>query len=135
MGVSLESGGKSIGLNTALPFEQQPNPCITPELCFQFHYFAIRKMHFLKRANALVACPGGFGTLDELFETRTLILTGKIAPVPVLLFRSEYWCRIIDFQAMVDAGVAAEEDLLLFQFVDTARKAWDAIKRYYNIQG
>ena len=101
---AMDAGGKSIGLNIQLPFEQHPNPYITPELCFQFHYFAIRKMHFLKRARALVACPGGFGTLDELFETLTLIQTGKIAPLPVLLMGSRYWKRIINFDALIDEG-------------------------------
>ena len=99
-----DAGGKSIGLNIVLPFEQQPNAFITPELCFQFHYFAIRKMHFLKRARALVACPGGFGTLDELFETLTLIQTHKIKPVPVLLMGREYWQRIINFDVLVEEG-------------------------------
>ena len=108
-------GGKSVGLNIVLPFEQRPNPYITPELCFQFHYFAIRKMHFLKRAHALVACPGGFGTLDELFETLTLIQTGKIKPVPILLMGRDYWNRIINFQALVDEGMINEDDLDLFQ--------------------
>ena len=128
-----DAGGKSIGLNIVLPFEQQPNPYITPELCFQFHYFAIRKMHFLKRAKALVACPGGFGTLDELFETLTLIQTGKINPVPVLLLGSDYWRRLIDFQMMVDEGVLDEDDLQLIQFVDTAEQAWDVIKKHYDL--
>ncbi len=94
---AMDAGGKSIGLNIVLPFEQRPNAYITPELCFQFHYFAIRKMHFLKRARALVASPGGFGTLDELFETLTLIQTRKIKPVPVLLLGSTYWRRVINF--------------------------------------
>ncbi len=131
---AFDAGGKSIGLNIVLPFEQQPNPYITPEFCFQFHYFAIRKMHFLKRAKALVACPGGFGTLDELFETLTLIQTGKITPVPVLLLGSDYWRRLIDFQMLVDEGVLEEDDLQLIQFVDTAKQAWDVIKKYYNLQ-
>lgn len=129
-----DAAGMSIGLNIVLPFEQQPNPYITPELCFQFHYFAIRKMHFLKRARALVACPGGFGTLDELFETLTLIQTKKIKPVPILLLGSEYWQRIINFEAMVEEGVVDEEDLTLFQFVDSAEEAWKVIKKHYNFQ-
>ena len=127
-----DAGGKSIGLNIVLPFEQIPNPYISPELCFQFHYFAIRKMHFLKRARALVACPGGFGTLDELFETLTLIQTGKIHRVPVLLMGSSYWRRIIDFNALVDEGVISEEDLEIFQFVETAEEAWAAIRVAYD---
>ena len=130
---AVDAGGISIGLNIVLPFEQQPNPYITPELCFQFHYFAIRKMHFLKRARALVACPGGFGTLDELFETLTLIQTRKIKPVPIILLGSEYWQRIINFEAMVEEGVIDEEDLALFQFVDSAEEAWKLIKKYYNL--
>ena len=121
-------GGKSIGLNIVLPFEQRPNPYVTPELCFQFHYFAIRKMHFLKRARALVACPGGFGTFDELFETLTLIQTRKIKPVPILLMGSEYWRRVIDFDMMVEEGMIDEKDLALFQFVDSAEEAWEIIK-------
>ena len=129
-----DAGGMSIGLNIVLPFEQQPNPYITPELCFQFHYFAIRKMHFLKRARALVACPGGFGTLDELFETLTLIQTKKIKPVPILLLGREYWQRIINFEAMVEEGVVDEDDLTLFQFVDSAEEAWKVIKKHYNSQ-
>lgn len=128
-----DAGGKSIGLNIVLPFEQRPNSYITPELCFQFHYFAIRKMHFLKRARALVACPGGFGTLDELFETLTLIQTHKIKPVPVLLLGSEYWRRVINFDALVDEGTIDEEDLGLIDFVDSAGEAWQIIKNYYNL--
>jgi len=127
-----DAGGKSIGLNIVLPSEQRPNPYISPELCFQFHYFAIRKMHFLKRARALVACPGGFGTLDELFETLTLIQTGKIHRVPVLLMGSSYWRRIIDFNALVDEGVISEEDLDIFEFVETAEEAWAAIRAAYD---
>lgn len=126
-------GGKSIGLNIVLPFEQWPNPYITPELCFQFHYFAIRKMHFLKRARALVACPGGFGTLDELFETLTLIQTRKIKPVPVLLMGTEFWQRVINFDVLVEEGTVSEEDLELFKFVDNADDAWQVIKDYYKL--
>ena len=130
---ALDAGGKSIGLNIVLPFEQRPNAYITPELCFQFHYFAIRKMHFLKRAKALVACPGGFGTLDELFETLTLIQTGKIKPVPVLLLGVEYWKKIINFEALVEEGAIDENDLDLFQCVDTAEEAWRAIKNFHGL--
>jgi len=125
-------GGKSIGLNIVLPFEQQPNAYITPELCFQFHYFAIRKMHFLKRARALIAYPGGFGTLDELFETLTLIQTRKIKPVPVLLFGSEYWRRVINFDVLVEEGAIDEDDLQLFEFVDSTEEAWKIIKKHYT---
>lgn len=128
-----DAGGKSIGLNIVLPFEQRPNPYITPDLCFQFHYFAIRKMHFLMRARALVACPGGFGTLDELFETLTLIQTKKIKPVPVLLLGSEYWRRVINFDALVEEGAVDEADLKLFKYVDSAEEAWQIIKTYYDL--
>jgi len=128
-----DAGGVSIGLNIVLPFEQQPNSYITPELSFQFHYFAIRKMHFLMRARALVAFPGGFGTLDELFETLTLIQTQKIKPVPVLLLGREYWQRIIDFDAMVEEGMIDEEHLALFEFVDSAEEAWRIIKAHYKL--
>ena len=128
-----DAAGLSIGLNIVLPFEQQPNVYITPELCFQFHYFAIRKMHFLKRARALVACPGGFGTLDELFETLTLIQTRKIKPVPILLLGSEYWQGIINFELMVEEGTVDEQDLALFKFVDSADEAWQVIKAYYKL--
>ena len=125
-----DANGKSIGLNIVLPMEQSPNPYVTPELSFQFHYFAIRKMHFLMRARALVAFPGGFGTLDELFETLTLIQTKKVKPVPVLLFGREYWERIIDFDALVDEGTIDARDLDLFQYVETAKQAWDVIQAF-----
>ena len=127
-----EAGGISVGLNIALPFEQQPNAFVTEGLCFQFHYFAMRKMHFLKRARALVACPGGFGTLDELFETLTLIQTRKIKPVPVLLMGSEYWRRLIDFDFLVDEGAIEEADLKLFEIVDSADQAWAKIRAFWN---
>jgi len=130
---AMEAGGKSIGLNIVLPFEQRPNSYVTPALCFQFHYFAIRKMHFLKRAKALVACPGGFGTLDELFETLTLIQTSKIKPVPVILLGRAYWQRIINFEALVEEGTISEEDLALFEYAETAEEAWQSIKSYYNL--
>ncbi|MFN4087508.1 MAG: TIGR00730 family Rossman fold protein [Alphaproteobacteria bacterium] len=124
-------GAESIGLNIVLPFEQAPNPYITPKLCFQFHYFAIRKMHFLMRARALVCFPGGFGTMDELFEALTLIQTGKIEPIPVLLFGESWWRRIVDFEAMVDEGVISPDDLGIFQYVDTAEAAWSVIEAFY----
>ncbi len=131
---AFDAGGKSIGLNIVLPMEQSPNPYVTPELCFQFHYFAIRKMQFLMRARALVAFPGGFGTLDELFETLTLIQTKKVKPVPILLFGKEYWQRIINFDALVEEGTIDPEDLNLFQYVETAQEAWEAI-RTFSVQG
>jgi uncharacterized protein (TIGR00730 family) len=126
-----DAKGRSMGLNIVLPREQHPNPYITPELSFQFHYFAVRKMHFLMRAKALVAFPGGFGTLDELFETLTLIQTNKIKPVPVLLFGRKYWQRIIDFDALVEEGAIDSRDLELFQYVETAKEAWDAVQTFY----
>ena len=119
-----DAGGKSIGLNIVLPFEQKPNPYITPELCFQFHYFAIRKMHFLKRARGLIAFPGGFGTLDELFETLTLIQTKKIRPVPIVLIGNDYWSKLINFEFLVEQGSIAEADLKLFHVVDTVTDAY-----------
>merc|ERR1712034_123576 len=106
---ALDAGGHSIGLNIVLPFEQAPNEYVTPELCFNFHYFAIRKMHFLMRANAIVAFPGGFGTMDELFEALTLIQTGRMKRIPVLLFGKAFWDRVINFGALVEAGTIAEE--------------------------
>jgi len=130
---ALEAGGKSIGLNIQLPYEQVPNAYITPELCFQFHYFALRKLHFMKRAKALVTCPGGFGTLDELFDALTLIQTGKIPPLPVLLMGRRYWQRIIDFEAMVEEGVICAQDLQLFSIVETAEEAWSTIRAFYGL--
>lgn len=120
-------GAKSIGMNIVLPFEQEPNPYITPELSFQFHYFAIRKMHLLMRAKALVAFPGGFGTMDELFEALTLIQTHKVKPIPVLLFGRRFWQRVINFEALVEEGTISPEDLNLFQYVSTAEQAWEII--------
>jgi uncharacterized protein (TIGR00730 family) len=119
-----DEGAESIGLNIVLPHEQEPNRYITPELCFQFHYFAIRKMHFLMRARALVVSPGGYGTLDELFETLTLIQTRKITPFPVLIFGKSFWEGILDFDALVEEGVISPEDVLLFRYVETAEEAW-----------
>jgi len=118
-----EAGGVSIGLNIVLPHEQAPNAYVTPDLAFNFHYFAIRKMHFLMRAAAIAVFPGGFGTLDEMFETLTLIQTGRMKPVPFLLFGSEFWNKIIDFEALAEAGTISESDLELFSFVDTAEEA------------
>ncbi len=123
-----ELGMETVGLNIVLPFEQMPNRYITPHLCFNFHYFAIRKMHFLLRAIALVVFPGGYGTLDELFEVLTLIQTKKIDPMPVLLFGKDYWERLIDFAMMVDEGVIAPADLEIFQYVDSAEEAWEILR-------
>lgn len=128
-----QAGGKSIGLNIVLPHEQQPNPYITPEFCFQFHYFAIRKMHFLQRARALVAFPGGFGTLDELFETLTLLQTGKASKVPVVLFDEQFWRRLLNFDLLVEEGLISADDLQLIRFVDSAEQAWQVICEAYQI--
>jgi hypothetical protein len=127
-----EAGGKSIGLNIVLPHEQAPNPYITPELCFQFHYFGLRKMHFLMRSIALVCFPGGFGTLDEMFEVLTLVQTGKSRRRPILLFGREFWTRLIDFELLVDTGMIAAADLKLFHFVETADEAWALLEREYG---
>lgn len=121
-------GADSIGLNIVLPFEQMPNVYITPHLCFNFHYFALRKLHFLMRARALVVFPGGFGTLDELFEVLTLIQTHKIKPIPVLLFGRRYWERILNFPALVEEGVIAPCDLDIFSYVETAEEAWQKLE-------
>ncbi len=124
---------KSIGLNITLPHEQRPNPYITPELCFQFRYFAIRKMHFLIRAKALVAFPGGFGTLDELFETLTLLQTGKTENVMVVLVGRDFWERLINWQWLVENGLIAQHDLQLFHYAETAQEAWDLIGRHNGV--
>jgi uncharacterized protein (TIGR00730 family) len=129
---AFEVGGKSIGLNIVLPHEQEPNAYITPELCFQFHYFALRKMHFLMRSIALVCFPGGFGTLDELFETMTLIQTGKCRRRPILLFGREFWTRLINFDVLVETGMISPQDLNLFRFVETAEEAWSILEAEYG---
>ncbi|MCR6651747.1 MAG: TIGR00730 family Rossman fold protein [Cellvibrionaceae bacterium] len=123
-----EAGGRSVGLNIVLPREQEPNPYITPELCFRFHYFAMRKMHFLLRARVLVAFPGGFGTLDELFETLTLIQTGKVKTLPLLMFDRTYWENLINWNLMVEEGMISPEDLTLLKFVDSVEEAWEVIR-------
>ena len=129
---AFEVGGKSIGLNIVLPHEQEPNPYITPELCFQFHYFALRKMHFLMRSIALVCFPGGFGTLDELFETMTLVQTGKSRARPILLFGRAFWEKLINFQHLVDTGMISAGDLGLFHYVETAEEAWALLAGHYG---
>ena len=126
-------GGRSIGLNIILPHEQHPNPYITPELCFQFHYFALRKMHFMMRAKALVAFPGGFGTLDEFFETLTLVQTGKVRRVPILLYGTEFWQKLINFDHLYEMGCISTEDLKLFQYVDSPEDAWARIGEFYAL--
>jgi uncharacterized protein (TIGR00730 family) len=125
-----EAGGISVGLNIALPHEQHPNPYITPGLSFKFHYFALRKMHFMMRAKALVAFPGGFGTLDELFETLTLVQCRKAKPVPIVLFGSQHWQRLLNLELLVEEGAISENDLNLFQYVDSVDDAWEAIQRF-----
>ena len=122
-----DAGGKSIGLNIVLPHEQAPNAYVTPELSFNFHYFAIRKMHFLMRAKAVCVFPGGFGTLDEMFESLTLIQTGRMKPIPFLLFGRAFWEKLIDWQMLAEAGTINAEDLRLFQFVETAEEALAAM--------
>jgi len=128
-----EAGGPSIGLNIVLPHEQAPNPFITPRLCFQFHYFALRKMHFLMRSVALVCFPGGFGTLDEMFEVLTLTQTGKVRRRPIVLVGHEFWSRLIDWQWLVDTGMIAAEDLQLFHVVETAEEAWGVLVREFGL--
>ncbi|MCF7853192.1 MAG: LOG family protein [Candidatus Pacebacteria bacterium] len=125
-------GAKSIGLNITLPFEQEPNAYITDDLCFQFHYFSIRKMHFLLRARALCAFPGGFGTMDEVFETLTLIQTGKIEPIPVVLFGGEFWRDVINWELFVERGLVSPDDLDIVRFCDTPVEAWDYIRNYWS---
>jgi len=125
-------GAKSIGLNVTLPAEQSPNPFVTPELCFQFHYFAMRKMHFLMRAKALVVFPGGFGTLDELFDALTLRQTKRMQEIPIVLFGKDYWTRVIDFQFLADEGVIADEHLDLISFAETPDEAWDIVARFHR---
>ncbi|MFO1227720.1 TIGR00730 family Rossman fold protein [Roseateles sp.] len=130
-----EAGGKSVGLNIVLPHEQHPNPYITPELCFRFHYFALRKMHFVMRSVALVCFPGGFGTMDELFETLTLIQTGKSRRRPILLFGREFWSRLINFDLLVETGMISPGDEKLFHYVETAEEAWSLLETEYELGG
>jgi len=128
-----EAGAPSVALNIALPHEQHPNPYVTPDLSFKFHYFALRKMHFMMRAKALVAFPGGFGTLDELFETLTLVQCKKAKPVPIVLFGSDYWRRLFNPQLMVEEGTITMEDLNLFKYVDDVQDAWAVIRDFYQL--
>ncbi|MGB7756040.1 MAG: LOG family protein [Salinisphaera sp.] len=132
---AFDAGAKTVGLNITLPHEQYPNPYITPELCFRFHYFALRKLHFLLRARALVAFPGGYGTFDELFETLTLVQTRKIKPLPIVLVGREYWERAVDIDFMIAEGVIDIEDGDLFWYADTAEDIWDGIQRWYAACG
>ncbi len=128
-----DAGAPSIGLNIVLPHEQAPNPYVTPEFSFNFHYFAIRKMHFMLRAKAITVFPGGFGTLDEMFEALTLIQTGRMAPIPLILFGAEFWHRIINFEALADFGTIAPDDVNLLKFVETADEAWKIISDFYEL--
>jgi uncharacterized protein (TIGR00730 family) len=130
-----EAGGPSIGLNIVLPHEQQPNAYITPRLCFRFHYFALRKMHFLMRSAGLVCFPGGFGTLDEMFEVLTLTQTGKVRKRPIVLVGREFWSRLVNFQWLVDTGMIAAEDLKLFHLVETAEEAWAVLETELGLDG
>ncbi len=129
---AFEVRAKSIGLNIRLPQEQQPNSYITPELCFQFHYFAMRKFHFLLRAKALVVFPGGYGTLDELFDALTLRQTGRLQEIPIIIFGREYWQEVIDFQHLADEGTIDDEDLELISYAETAEEAWEIIRQFHN---
>jgi hypothetical protein len=125
-------GAESLGLNIVLPHEQAPNPYVTPRLSLQFHYFALRKMHFLLHARALAAFPGGFGTFDELFELLTLIQTGKIQPIPVLLYGKDFWQRVVNFDALVEEGVISAKDLDIFTYCETAEEGWECVQRFYQ---
>jgi hypothetical protein len=128
-----DAGKESVALNIVLEHEQLPNEYVTPELSFQFHYFALRKMHFLMRARAVAVFPGGYGTFDELFETLTLIQTRKIKPMPVLLFGREYWERVVNFHALAEEGTINREDIELFHFVETAEEAWAIVAAFYEV--
>jgi uncharacterized protein (TIGR00730 family) len=132
---AFDVGAKSVGLNIELPHEQYPNPYVTPDLCFRFHYFALRKLHLLLRAKALIAFPGGYGTFDELFEVLTLIQTRKIKPIPVVLVGEHFWRRAVDVDYLVEEGVIDIEDRELFWFAETAQEIWDGILRWYEVIG
>lgn len=132
---AFDAGAKTVGLNIALPREQYPNPYITPELCFRFHYFAMRKLHFVLRARALVAFPGGYGTLDEVFETLTLSQTRVLKPLPIVLVGEAYWRRVFDPDFLVEEGVIAPEDRALFWYAETAQEIWDGILRWWEKAG
>jgi len=128
-----EAGALNVGLNIALPHEQSGNRFISPSLSYKFHYFALRKMHFMMRAKALVAFPGGFGTLDELFEVLTLVQTGKAKPVPIVLFGKAFWKKLVNFDALVEQGTISEADLNLFHYTDDPQEAWNVIKAFYKL--
>ncbi len=126
-------GAPTVGLNIVLPFEQLPNPYVTPGLSFQFHYFALRKMHFLLRARAVAVFPGGYGTFDEFFELLTLVQTGKIKPMPILLYGKDFWTRVIDFEALAEEGTINHSDLDLFHWVETAEEGWEIVRKAYDL--
>ena len=128
-----DAGALNVGLNITLPHEQTGNPYVSPSLSFKFHYFALRKMHFMMRAKALVVFPGGFGTLDELFEVLTLVQTGKVKPVPIVLFGTAFWKRLIDFGALVEDGTIAPQDVELFRYTDDPTEAWELIRAFYGL--
>lgn len=130
-----DAGCPSVALNIKLPFEQYPNPYVTEKLSFQFHYFSIRKIHFLTRARALCAFPGGFGTMDELFETLTLIQTGKVEKMPIVLFGTDFWKNLINWDYFVEAGLIEEDDLDLFHYCDNAEEGWQYIQKYWKEKG
>jgi len=130
---AFEVGAPTLGLNIALPHEQDANPYVTPELSFKFHYFAARKMHFMMRAKAMVAFPGGFGTLDELFEVITLVQTKKAHPIPIILFGTDYWKRLVNMDVLVEEGAISPEDLNLLHYTDDPQDAWDTIRNFYNL--
>ncbi|MEJ2630531.1 MAG: LOG family protein [Acidihalobacter sp.] len=132
---AFEAGADTVGLNITLPREQYPNPYLTPGLCFQFHYFALRKLHFMKRAAAIVALPGGYGTLDELFGALTLIQTRKTAPIPIVLVGEAYWRNVFNVDFLVDSGSIAEEDRELFWYAESAQQAWDGIRAWHELNG
>jgi uncharacterized protein (TIGR00730 family) len=129
-----DAGAQSVGLSIVLPKEEKPNAYVTKELSFKFHYFAMRKMHFMMRAKALVAFPGGFGTLDELFEVLTLVQTRKAKPVPIFLYGSQYWKRVMNFEALAEEGAISYDDLKLFEYVDDPQITWDKIKAFYGLK-
>ena len=126
-----EQGRESVALNIVLPHEQMPNRYVTPDLSFQFHYFALRKMHFLLRARAVAVFPGGYGTFDEMFELLTLVQTGKVRPLPILLFGKDFWTRVVDFEGLVEEGVIAPHDLDLIHWTEDANEAWEYVRNYY----
>lgn len=131
---AFEAGGKSIGFNITLPMEQEPNPYISPNLAFLFHYFAVRKMHLVMRSKALVVFPGGFGTFDEMFETLTLVQTSKKAKTPIILVGKEFWTEVVNVEALARYGVISKSNLKLYNIVDTAQEAWDIIAKFYKIK-